>query len=145
MWFSAWFYCKACHDDIKDETLIKKCKCKNCKYSSKYLHQEFINLLIINIFIGTWFISLMWYINNNRFLWKSEFRKFKTHSFVNWIFFLLEYTFFYQKSSFLYFSTKRIIISKKNREPQLTESEIFWFWCCKLFKTKIIILVFELI
>ena len=28
---SAWFYCKACHDDIKDETLIKKCKCKNCK------------------------------------------------------------------------------------------------------------------
>lgn len=30
---SAWFYCKACHDDIKDETLIKKCKCKNCKYN----------------------------------------------------------------------------------------------------------------
>ncbi|KAK1120430.1 hypothetical protein K0M31_012410 [Melipona bicolor] len=27
----AWFYCKACHEDIKDETLIKKCKCKNCK------------------------------------------------------------------------------------------------------------------
>ncbi|EEZ97457.2 Calcium-activated potassium channel slowpoke-like Protein [Tribolium castaneum] len=26
----AWFYCKACHEDIKDETLIKKCKCKNC-------------------------------------------------------------------------------------------------------------------
>ncbi|XP_015189879.1 PREDICTED: calcium-activated potassium channel slowpoke isoform X10 [Polistes dominula] len=25
----AWFYCKACHDEIKDETLIKKCKCKN--------------------------------------------------------------------------------------------------------------------
>ncbi|KAL7018338.1 hypothetical protein ACKWTF_010719 [Chironomus riparius] len=25
----AWFYCKACHEDIKDETLIKKCKCKN--------------------------------------------------------------------------------------------------------------------
>ncbi|KAK4882994.1 hypothetical protein RN001_006313 [Aquatica leii] len=25
----AWFYCKACHDDYKDETLIKKCKCKN--------------------------------------------------------------------------------------------------------------------
>ncbi|XP_039306653.1 calcium-activated potassium channel slowpoke isoform X26 [Solenopsis invicta] len=24
----AFFYCKACHDDIKDETLIKKCKCK---------------------------------------------------------------------------------------------------------------------
>ncbi|KAG8040065.1 hypothetical protein G9C98_001181 [Cotesia typhae] len=33
----AWFYCKACHEDIKDETLIKKCKCKNCKlfYSIK--------------------------------------------------------------------------------------------------------------
>jgi hypothetical protein len=27
----AWFYCKACHDEIKDETLIKKCKCKNCE------------------------------------------------------------------------------------------------------------------
>uniref|UniRef100_A0ABD2W5R5 BK channel n=1 Tax=Trichogramma kaykai TaxID=54128 RepID=A0ABD2W5R5_9HYME len=25
----AWFYCKACHEEIKDETLIKKCKCKN--------------------------------------------------------------------------------------------------------------------
>ncbi|XP_050562481.1 calcium-activated potassium channel slowpoke isoform X26 [Spodoptera frugiperda] len=25
----AWYYCKACHEDIKDETLIKKCKCKN--------------------------------------------------------------------------------------------------------------------
>ncbi|XP_026298698.1 calcium-activated potassium channel slowpoke isoform X20 [Apis laboriosa] len=29
----AWFYCKACHEDIKDETLIKKCKCKNCEIS----------------------------------------------------------------------------------------------------------------
>ncbi|XP_020294093.1 calcium-activated potassium channel slowpoke isoform X35 [Pseudomyrmex gracilis] len=27
----AWFYCKACHEEIKDETLIKKCKCKNCE------------------------------------------------------------------------------------------------------------------
>ncbi|XKL65988.1 hypothetical protein PGB90_009408 [Kerria lacca] len=26
----AWFYCKACHEDSKDETLIKKCKCKSC-------------------------------------------------------------------------------------------------------------------
>nr|CAD7397827.1 unnamed protein product [Timema poppensis] len=26
----AWFYCKHCHEDSKDETLIKKCKCKNC-------------------------------------------------------------------------------------------------------------------
>ncbi|XP_039306656.1 calcium-activated potassium channel slowpoke isoform X29 [Solenopsis invicta] len=29
----AFFYCKACHDDIKDETLIKKCKCKTCEIS----------------------------------------------------------------------------------------------------------------
>ncbi|XP_033148981.1 calcium-activated potassium channel slowpoke isoform X18 [Drosophila busckii] len=28
----AWFYCKACHEDIKDETLIKKCKCKNYEH-----------------------------------------------------------------------------------------------------------------
>uniref|UniRef100_T1IXK2 BK channel n=1 Tax=Strigamia maritima TaxID=126957 RepID=T1IXK2_STRMM len=27
----AWHYCKACHEDIKDATLIKKCKCKNCE------------------------------------------------------------------------------------------------------------------
>ncbi|CAH1715765.1 unnamed protein product [Aphis gossypii] len=26
----AWYYCKACHEEIRDETLIKKCKCKNC-------------------------------------------------------------------------------------------------------------------
>jgi len=25
----AWFYCKACHEDVKDEILIKKCKCKH--------------------------------------------------------------------------------------------------------------------
>ena len=31
----AWFYCKACHEDIKDENLIRKCKCKNCKYPFK--------------------------------------------------------------------------------------------------------------
>ncbi|CAG0889945.1 unnamed protein product [Darwinula stevensoni] len=30
----ALFYCKACHEDIKDETSIKKCKCKNRKYNS---------------------------------------------------------------------------------------------------------------
>lgn len=28
----AWYYCKACHEEIRDETLIKKCKCKNCEY-----------------------------------------------------------------------------------------------------------------
>ncbi|XP_071748445.1 calcium-activated potassium channel slowpoke isoform X41 [Lepeophtheirus salmonis] len=25
----AWFYCKACHEEVKDENNIKKCKCKN--------------------------------------------------------------------------------------------------------------------
>ncbi|KAF8767790.1 Calcium-activated potassium channel slo-1 like protein [Argiope bruennichi] len=25
----AWYYCKHCHEDVKDEKLIKKCKCKN--------------------------------------------------------------------------------------------------------------------
>merc|ERR1719266_3087258 len=25
----AWFYCKACHEDVKDETVIRKCKCKH--------------------------------------------------------------------------------------------------------------------
>uniref|UniRef100_A0A061QLG9 BK channel n=1 Tax=Cupiennius salei TaxID=6928 RepID=A0A061QLG9_CUPSA len=25
----AWHYCKHCHEDVKDEKLIKKCKCKN--------------------------------------------------------------------------------------------------------------------
>uniref|UniRef100_A0A8D8MH22 Calcium-activated potassium channel slowpoke n=1 Tax=Cacopsylla melanoneura TaxID=428564 RepID=A0A8D8MH22_9HEMI len=34
----AWFYCKACHEDIKDETLIKKCKCKN--YVGMLMMQE---------------------------------------------------------------------------------------------------------
>lgn len=40
--FRAWFYCKACHDEIKDETLIKKCKCKNCKSSDFILSVIFI-------------------------------------------------------------------------------------------------------
>jgi len=25
----AWYYCKACHEDVKNENQIKKCKCKN--------------------------------------------------------------------------------------------------------------------
>eukprot|EP00095_Tigriopus_kingsejongensis_P012697 maker-scaffold22_size673200-snap-gene-5.41 protein:Tk12697 transcript:maker-scaffold22_size673200-snap-gene-5.41-mRNA-1 annotation:"large conductance calcium-activated potassium channel splice variant l37" len=25
----AWFFCKGCHEDVKDEAMIKKCKCKN--------------------------------------------------------------------------------------------------------------------
>merc|ERR1719397_1276933 len=30
----AWYYCKACHEDIKNETQIKKCKCKNLSVNS---------------------------------------------------------------------------------------------------------------
>ena len=37
----AWYYCKACHEDIKDENLIKKCKCKNCKYFLHHLDMIF--------------------------------------------------------------------------------------------------------
>ena len=37
----AWFFCKSCHDDVKDENLIKKCKCKNCKFSKSSLLQVF--------------------------------------------------------------------------------------------------------
>ena len=29
--FRAWFYCKSCHESVRDENQIKKCKCKNCK------------------------------------------------------------------------------------------------------------------
>jgi len=42
----AWFYCKACHEGIKDETQIKKCKCKNCKLANPPVPQ------LIIIFIG---------------------------------------------------------------------------------------------
>ncbi|XP_074096415.1 calcium-activated potassium channel slo isoform X13 [Cotesia typhae] len=40
----AWFYCKACHEDIKDETLIKKCKCKN----SLRNHRNSVGMTTIN-------------------------------------------------------------------------------------------------
>ncbi|KYB25107.1 Calcium-activated potassium channel slowpoke-like Protein [Tribolium castaneum] len=36
----AWFYCKACHEDIKDETLIKKCKCKNLTQRNSNQHRN---------------------------------------------------------------------------------------------------------
>ncbi|KAL1506404.1 hypothetical protein ABEB36_005774 [Hypothenemus hampei] len=39
----AWFYCKACHEHIKDETLIKKCKCKNLA------HRNHRNSTVANI------------------------------------------------------------------------------------------------
>ncbi|KAL0133667.1 hypothetical protein PUN28_000960 [Cardiocondyla obscurior] len=51
----AWFYCKACHEDIKDETLIKKCKCKNCEISRERddpsvmrNHRNSIGMTVIN-------------------------------------------------------------------------------------------------
>ncbi|XP_015431216.1 PREDICTED: calcium-activated potassium channel slowpoke isoform X1 [Dufourea novaeangliae] len=40
----AWFYCKACHEDIKDETLIKKCKCKN----SMRNHRNSVGMTMMN-------------------------------------------------------------------------------------------------
>uniref|UniRef100_A0A1B0A8U3 RCK N-terminal domain-containing protein n=1 Tax=Glossina pallidipes TaxID=7398 RepID=A0A1B0A8U3_GLOPL len=43
----AWFYCKACHEDIKDETLIKKCKCKNCKHIVYFITVLLLLLLLL--------------------------------------------------------------------------------------------------
>ena len=51
----AWFYCKACHENVKDENLIKKCKCKHCKYpvftnileGKKDLKMEFLTTLVL--------------------------------------------------------------------------------------------------
>lgn len=37
----AWYYCKNCHEDIKDEKLIKKCKCKNRKLKNSILFFNF--------------------------------------------------------------------------------------------------------
>lgn len=58
LYFSAWFYCKACHEDIKDETLIKKCKCKNCKSFQSYLRKEIStkNLIDLIDFLHNWII-----------------------------------------------------------------------------------------
>ncbi|KHJ42250.1 Calcium-activated BK potassium channel alpha subunit [Trichuris suis] len=44
----AFFYCKSCHADIKDVTLIKKCKCKNRKEDvdpKKFIHPLLTTLL----------------------------------------------------------------------------------------------------
>ncbi|XP_017847148.2 calcium-activated potassium channel slowpoke isoform X2 [Drosophila busckii] len=38
----AWFYCKACHEDIKDETLIKKCKCKNLTVQPRSKYDDLV-------------------------------------------------------------------------------------------------------
>ncbi|KOC60593.1 Calcium-activated potassium channel slowpoke [Habropoda laboriosa] len=42
----AWFYCKACHEDIKDETLIKKCKCKNLGQQQRYWGRDLALVLL---------------------------------------------------------------------------------------------------
>ena len=41
--FRAFHFCKACHEDVRDETQIKKCKCKSCKL-------RIWNILIIQSF-----------------------------------------------------------------------------------------------
>lgn len=40
----AFYYCKQCHEDIQDVTMIKKCKCKNRKQKKKFICKNFINL-----------------------------------------------------------------------------------------------------
>ena len=47
-YFRAWFYCKACHEDIKDENLIRKCKCKNCKYP-KYCDIKTLFFVLVDV------------------------------------------------------------------------------------------------
>lgn len=39
----AWYYCKACHEDCKNETLIKKCKCKNFANQNSSSGQPLVN------------------------------------------------------------------------------------------------------
>lgn len=34
--FRAFYWCKQCHEDILDVTLIKKCKCRNRKHFKFY-------------------------------------------------------------------------------------------------------------
>lgn len=64
----AWYYCKACHEDIKDETLIKKCKCKNCKI---------IVLLFIPDIPNALKTSFSWNINVlTRLAWSTANRRF---------------------------------------------------------------------
>ncbi|VDO55817.1 unnamed protein product [Haemonchus placei] len=41
---SAFFWCKQCHEDIRDVTLIKKCKCKNRKHH--FIHLECLSFLL---------------------------------------------------------------------------------------------------
>ena len=59
--FRAWFYCKACHEDIKDENLIKKCKCKNCKYRHPYFYHFYYNAFRLDNFrlVQGYFLCLL--------------------------------------------------------------------------------------
>ena len=47
--FRAFHFCKACHEDVRDENLIKKCKCKSCEYGNPSLP---IPALIRSMFSG---------------------------------------------------------------------------------------------
>merc|ERR1719244_2599915 len=41
----AWYYCKACHEDVKNENQIKKCKCKNLPINKPGLHPAPTNVI----------------------------------------------------------------------------------------------------
>ena len=47
--FRAFHFCKACHEDVRDENLIKKCKCKSCEYGNPFLPNS---ALIRSMFSG---------------------------------------------------------------------------------------------
>ena len=51
--FRAFHFCKACHEDVRDETQIKKCKCKSCKFGNQKSLEILPNsALIPSIFSG---------------------------------------------------------------------------------------------
>lgn len=47
----ALWFCKNCHDDVKDEKLIRKCKCKNRKSSGNGVEPFFHCLAFFHIFV----------------------------------------------------------------------------------------------
>ena len=46
-----WYYCKACHENISNEQLIKRCKCKTCKYFHFANKEKALILCFFVIFI----------------------------------------------------------------------------------------------
>ena len=56
--FRAWFYCKSCHETVRDENQIKKCKCKNCKYRYLYVFVSFCFFTLKYRFPFTIFVSI---------------------------------------------------------------------------------------